>query len=220
MPVHDWTRVDAGLFHAFHQRWISSLCDALNGGVLPLKYFALPEQDVRGPIPGAFELSPESHEESTTYAARADVITVQHRHRDVVAVIEIVSPGNKASRAELRAFVQKSADFIHHGVHLLVIDFFPPNRWDPQGIHKAIWDEAEMGFADEEFKLPVDKRLTVVSYDAGPPRDAYLEPIGVGQSLLDMPLFLQPDVYVPTPLEATYQTTWSVFPKALKGLLE
>ena len=21
MPVHDWTRVDAGLFHAFHQGW-------------------------------------------------------------------------------------------------------------------------------------------------------------------------------------------------------
>ena len=30
MPVHDWTRVDAGLFHAFHHRWIDALCDALN----------------------------------------------------------------------------------------------------------------------------------------------------------------------------------------------
>lgn len=25
MPVHDWTRVDAGLFHAFHQQWISNV---------------------------------------------------------------------------------------------------------------------------------------------------------------------------------------------------
>src|SRR5437870_3974268 len=120
MPVHDWTRVDAGLFHAFHQRWISSLSDALNGGLLPADYFALPEQNVRGPIPDVLTLKlasdgredsggglavaespPRVHlvrrSESSLYAAKADLITVRHRHGDVVAVIEIVSPGNKGS---------------------------------------------------------------------------------------------------------------------------
>ena len=24
MPVHDWTRVDAGLFHDFHQGWTAA----------------------------------------------------------------------------------------------------------------------------------------------------------------------------------------------------
>lgn len=43
MPIHDWARVDAGLFHAFHQSWIVSLCNALNAGALPVDYFALPE---------------------------------------------------------------------------------------------------------------------------------------------------------------------------------
>jgi hypothetical protein len=32
MPVHNWTRAQAGDFHHFHQRWISALTDALNGG--------------------------------------------------------------------------------------------------------------------------------------------------------------------------------------------
>jgi hypothetical protein len=32
-----------------------------------------------------------------------------------------------------------------------------------------------------------------------------------------VPIFLKPEIYVPGPLEATYQTTWSVFPAALKG---
>jgi hypothetical protein len=32
VPIHDWTRVDAGLFHAFHLSWIVKLCDALNSG--------------------------------------------------------------------------------------------------------------------------------------------------------------------------------------------
>src|SRR5947209_5540892 len=127
MPVHDWTRVDAGLFHAFHQQWISALCVALNSGGLPPEYFALPEQNIRGPIPDVLtlRLAPAAENESKgglavatepprtrlvrrseedIYAAKADRITVRHRHGDVVAVIEIVSPGNKGSRAEFRTF--------------------------------------------------------------------------------------------------------------------
>ncbi len=35
MPLHDWTRVDAGIFHDFHQAWNAQLRGALNGGLLP-----------------------------------------------------------------------------------------------------------------------------------------------------------------------------------------
>jgi hypothetical protein len=49
MPVHDWTRVDAGIFHAFHHDWITEIGGALNGGLLPAGYYALPEQ-VAGPL--------------------------------------------------------------------------------------------------------------------------------------------------------------------------
>jgi hypothetical protein len=44
MPIHDWTRVDAGTFHAFHTRWISEIMGALNEGLLPEGYYALAEQ--------------------------------------------------------------------------------------------------------------------------------------------------------------------------------
>jgi hypothetical protein len=239
MPVHDWTRVDAGLFHAFHQQCISTLCVALNGGVLPSEYFALPEQNFRGPIPDilTLRLAPGAEEESDgglavgtapprtrfvrrseadIYAAKADLITVRHRHGDVVAVVEIVSPGNKGSRSEFRAFVEKSAALVRQDVHLLVIDLFPPSPRDPRGIHKAIWDE----FLEEDFEPPPEKPLILASYDAGPPRVAYVESIAVGDLLPSMPLFLKPETYVPAPLEETYQTTWNVFPKALKGLLQ
>ena len=56
--------------------------------------------------------------------------------------------------------------------------------------------------------------------DAGPPRVAYVNFLAVNDALPEMPLFLKPEFYVPAPLEATYQTTWAVFPAALKGLLE
>jgi hypothetical protein len=44
MPVHDWTRVDAGTFHAFHTLWIGELMKALNAGLLPRGYYAMAEQ--------------------------------------------------------------------------------------------------------------------------------------------------------------------------------
>ena len=241
MPIHDWTRVDAGLFHHFHQRWSSAFCDALNAGGLPHEYFALLEQNIHGPIADvlSLKLAPTAdlpkngaapiavmtapprarlvrRNEVDSYAERANRITVRHRHGDVVAVVEIVSPGNKSSRNEFRAFVQKSADLIRQGVHLLVIDLFPPSSRDPQGIHKAIWDE----FIEEEFEPPPGKPLTLAAYDAGPVRVAYVESVAVGDDLPDMPLFLKPEWYVPAPLQATYQATWELFPTALKGLLE
>jgi hypothetical protein len=203
MPVHDWTRVDAGLFHDFHQSWTVALRNALNTGGLPRDYFALVEQRIRGPVPDV-------------YTGKANRITVRHRHGDVVAVIEIVSPGNKASRSEFRYFVEKTADLIRQGIHLLVVDLFPPGPRDPQGLPKAIWDE----FQDEDFGLPPDKPLTLAAYDAGPPRVAYVEPIAVGDRLPAMPLFLKPEFYVPAPLEQTYQATWDTSPAVFKDLLE
>ena len=44
MPVHDWTRVDAGTFHGFHTAWITHLSEALNEGLLPPGNYALAEQ--------------------------------------------------------------------------------------------------------------------------------------------------------------------------------
>ncbi len=216
MPIHDWTRVDAGLFHHFHQQWATYVCNALNSGKLPPDYFALVEQNIRGPIAERVPRTRLTRRlELDSYLRKASSVTVRHRHGDVVAVLEIISPGNKASRAEFQVLVQKSATLLRQGVHLLVIDLFPPGKRDPQGIHKAIWDE----FEEQELELPADKPLTLVAYDAGPECVAYVEFVGVGDSLPEMPLFLRPEFYVPTPLEDTYQTAWAMFPAALQGLL-
>jgi len=241
MPVHDWTRVDAGLFHDFLQSWTVRLRDALNAGVLPPDHFALVEQKIPDKEPDvlALRLSVDADEFDTEggglavatspprtrltrrsevnyYAAKANRITVRHRHGDVVGIIEFVSPGNKSSKAEFRAFVEKSAALIRAKVHLLVIDLFPPSMRDPKGIHKAIWDE----FKEEAFSFPAGKSMTLASYDAGPPQVAYVENMGIGDAIPDMPIFLRPERYVLTPLESTYQAAWNTFPKALQGLLQ
>ncbi len=241
MPIHDWTRVDAGLFHHFHERWISALCDALNGGQLPAGYVALADQVTGGPIPDVLTLQhrppagdrPEAtgglavathpprarfvvESEEDAYARRANRVRIQHRHGEVVAVIEVLSPGNKNSRHGLRAFVTKASDLIWQGVNLLVVDLFPPSERDPQGIHKAIWDE----ISERPFELPPDKPLTVAAYQATPIKKAYVEPVAVGDELPSLPIFLAEGLYVPAPLEPTYRTSWAVFPADFKGLLE
>ena len=47
MPVHDWTRIESGICHHFHGRWIFAIADALNVGGLPKGYYAFAEQTMR-----------------------------------------------------------------------------------------------------------------------------------------------------------------------------
>src|SRR5262249_23220361 len=56
MPIHDWTRVYAGIFHDFHHEWITTIKQALNQGVLPPDYYALAEQVSGGLHPDVLTL--------------------------------------------------------------------------------------------------------------------------------------------------------------------
>ena len=218
MPIHDWSRKPAGLFHHFHQQWAGAICDSLNAGRLPEGFYALLEQHSAGVEPDILALEREpragrSHtprggiavadappptrfvtqaSEEDIYASKADRIAIYHPLGDVVAIIELVSPGNKNSRHSIRSFVEKTLDFLSQGVNVLIIDLFPPNKRDPQGIHKVIWDEIK----DEPFELPADKQLTLVAYSAGVPKKAYVDPVAVGDLLPDMPVFLDSATYI------------------------
>src|SRR5262249_539819 len=60
MPIHDWSHVDANVFHHFHQRWTIAICDALNAGLLPPGYSALVEQHTGGLVPDVLALERRS----------------------------------------------------------------------------------------------------------------------------------------------------------------
>ncbi len=238
MPVHNWSRIRAGTFHYFHQRWIQSIGDALNNGGLPPGYFAMSEQRADGPEPDVLTLKGDTPEtepggvsvadapprtrvmsvatDAAVYARRADRITVNLNDGEVVAVIEIVSGGNKESANALRQFTRKAVRLLRSGIHLLVIDLHPPSRRDPRGIHPVIWER----FNGEPYSLPPDQPFTLASYCAGSAPAAYVENVGVGGVLPDMPLFLTEDRYVPCPLERTYLETWNVFPQHLRTRIE
>jgi len=243
MPVHNRVRAPSGYFRHFHQQWTGSICNALNGGLLPRGFFALVEQredagavpdvlalqrqlgfgeppDMRGGLavavapPKARFISRATDED--VFAARANRVVVRESRGKIVSVIEIVSPGNKSSRHALRTVVDKAVGLLGQGINLLVIDLLPPSTRDPQGLHKPIWDEIR----EEPFELPVDKPLTLAAYSVGPPKTAYVEPVAVGDVLPAMPAFLGSELYVLVPLEQTYEATWAACPEEFKEAVE
>jgi hypothetical protein len=239
MPMHDWTAVDSGTYHHFHQDWTIELCRRLNAGVLPAGYFAMADQRVGEPEPDVTALQrtspvppvgsgglavldtpPRTMLRATTsrlkYARKANRISVRHRLGRVVAVIGIVSPGNKDSENAVAAFSRKAVAYLRQNVHFLMVDPFPPTARDPQGLHNVIWE----AISEEQFEPPpADKPLAASAFDAGEELTAYVEPLAVGDGLPDMPLFLEPGVYVPCPLEAAYATSWATLPAELRDLL-
>lgn len=225
MPLHEWTHVGPGVFHHFHHEWISAISSSLSRRILPRGYYALVE-DVGGL--GRDLLAPELPErdgsgvhalrqpEADQYAAKANAVVIRHASgHEVVAMVEIISPGNKNTRHGLRSFLDKAEEVLRGGTHLLLIDLFPPGSFDSQGIHKAVWDR----LMENDFALPADKPLTLAAYTGGPVQESFVEPVSVGQPLPDMPLFLTPDRYVEVPLERTYQEAWEDVPEFWRDVL-
>ena len=232
----------SGLFHHFHQDWSIELARTLNRGLLPSNLSALVEQraGVKEPDVLAIEdygalddremslLEANAGRVATMeapatrivqrsadeiYADRANRIVIRHHLGRIVAIIEIVSPGNKDKRSAIRNFVEKTVDFIQAGVHVLIVDLFPPTVRDPKGLHKLIWDEIE----DQPFELPPGLDRLLMSYQAGREKVAYIEPLAIGDTMPDMPLFLTPNLHVKVPLETTYGATWNVLPVQLRS---
>jgi hypothetical protein len=238
MPIHDWTRVSAGTFHDFHQGWTIEIRNRLNSGILPGGYYAMADQRVSGPEPDIITLrlrSPEpkgglvvaktppriqfaAHVENETalYARKANRIVIHHELGRVVAMIEVVSPGNKDSKYAVASFIARAVDFIRNGIHFLMIDLFPFGPRDSQGIAPAIWDDLVGGSLGSR---PADRLLTVAAYDAGNEFTAYVDALAVGDPLPEAPLFLAPGWYVNAPLEETYTASWGVTPKPIRDLV-
>ncbi len=160
-------------------------------------------------------------EERAIYAAKANHLVIRHQSNDrVVAILEIVSPGNKSSQKALDQFLQKAAAALWEGVHLLVIDLIAPTPRDPEGIHGAIWHE--LG-GETEYHRPRNKPLTAASYSAftgEAPIEAFVEPIAVGDVLPTMPLFLARGRHVRVPLEPSYMEAVSKIPARARKPLE
>jgi hypothetical protein len=190
MPMHDWTRVSAGTFHDFHYSWVLEIKRALKRGLLPEGYYVMAEQQ--------------------------RTLVIRHTSNDrIVAMIEVLSPGNKSTRHAIRAFLDKTIAALDGGVHLLLVDVHPPGPRDPNGIYGAIMNE----IGTEDYALGGERPLTAVAYTAGEVVGAFATHFAVGEAVPEMPLFLTRENYVLAPLEAAYMAAWEDVPSQYQELL-
>jgi hypothetical protein len=244
MPVHDWTKVEAGTYHAFHTAWITHLKEGMNNGLLPSAYYALSEQhlgrrssDFLAPHVSDFPASsPASSREGAVlvdevpprvrrkliaepraaYRGLRRTLTIRsvEGHR-IVALVEILSPGNKDRAASIDEFVGKVDSALRAGIHVLIVDLFGPSPFDLQGIHGAVWAL----YDSDAYQFPQAEPLTLVSYEAGLTPEAYVEHLALGQPLPEMPLFLDVGAYINVPLEPTYNEAFRGMPALYRSLL-
>ena len=245
MPVHDWQRVSAGMFHHFHCSWITHLGESLNDGRLPEGYYAMTEQHAGQTLPDILTLQASCHSsieddpgavavklkppqiarrvvanEATQYRLLRRTLAIRHssNHR-VVALLEIVSPANKDRPGSVTDFVEKVCSALKQGIHVLMIDLFPAGPHDLERMHGEISYVA--GLEDENQQpLPSDKPLTLASYISRRMPEGYVEPLAMDDQMPDMPLFLDPDFYVPVPLEMTYQQAYRGVPSVWRDVLD
>lgn len=127
--------------------------------------------------------------EALLQAARRRQLVIRHVTGDrIVAIVEIVSPGNKERQSMLDSFVDKAVAALDAGYQLLILDLFPPSRFDPGGIHGAVWSR----MSERDYLPPDDKPLTLAAYTSGEIPAAYVEPIAVGMELPEMQCFSTP----------------------------
>jgi hypothetical protein len=134
MPIHDWSRDSAGIFHDFHHDWTIEIRRTQNRGILPPGYYAMADQRVSGPeadiialqLPGpepsggllVAETPPRIKEaarfptEAALYARRANRIAI---HSQSFAVIASVSSFLLAGSAT-RAGVQINSQSFGHAI--------------------------------------------------------------------------------------------------------
>src|SRR5437016_14020034 len=214
MSVHDWTRVSDGTFYDFHYSWVLEIKRALKRGLLPKGYYVMAEQiggdlgapdvltlqaaaakpEPEGSLSGTATLTespPVVHARATiardSYARMQRTVVIRHTSDDrIVAMIEIISAGNKSSRHAMRSFLDKAVAALDSGVHLLLVDVYPPGPRDPHGSHRAILNE----IGSEEYTLGKDRPLTAVAYIGGAVVEAFVEHFAVGEPIPQMPLFL------------------------------
>ena len=224
MPIHNWGKTSHSHFHSFlHHGWVWQIMKYLNKSALPTGYLAVAEKNV-GPYIADVVTTQEDDVESynsfpsltptlvvaaPTFTTVGKCISIYDREKaKIVAVIEIVSPGNKNAREKVDTFVEKSVNYLASGIHYLIIDVLPATRLIDNFVNKIL-------VQIDGGEIHQTKELYAASFQCLDPRlQLYVEEFNVGDVLPKVPVFLQKE-YVLVDLEATYSATLEDLPDSV-----
>ena len=246
MQIHDWTKIFAGAFHDFHQSWVVEIRNQLNAGLLPDGFYAAAEQVTGKKSPdvvtleewqpkgddGGSDISPDGGTlivkappkvryefecELRHYSRKADRIAIRHiSDNRVVAIIEVISPGNKHNQQAMQQLRDKVYALIDNDIQLLLINLIPPGNFDPDGLPRALSIVSD----DIVPAVTSEEPLSLLALQVKPVIRGYVELCRAGGTLPDMPLFLSSESYVNLPLAESYEAAFRGVPKPWKQILE
>lgn len=130
------------------------------------------------------------------------------RARTLVAVVELISPGNKDRPETRRAFLDKCAAYLREGISVVLVDVVTSRQ---HNFHAALM---ELFHGPDEALRAVTSELYAVAYrvvvaDTAISQTTHLEmwaeSLAVGAPLPTMPLWLTPSLCMPLELEAAYR---------------
>ncbi len=215
---------------SMHSLWSGEIVAALNGSLLPERYYAETEVHIGGRI--EVDVATLEHDErgaalprngpggTLTLEAWAppvpalvipsvfpDEIEVQVRGGDaganLVAAIELVSPGHKDRPETRRAFAAKCAAYLHEGVGLVIVDVVTDRL---ANLHDTLMRLMDL---PEAFLFPAQPSIYVAAYrpirrETGDQIECWPTALVVGEPLPTVPLALLNGPTLPLDLEATY----------------
>lgn len=121
----------------------------------------------------------------------------------VLAVVELVSKGNKKEADEREQFAAKCLSYLGKGIGLVVIDIVTDSHFN---LHNEL---VRVAGHDDAFRMPDDQWLYVTAYRPVSRKkvdliDLWRWPLAVGEALPAVPLALKSYGCVRLDLEATY----------------
>ena len=212
-------------WESLHSAWANALCQQLNQGPLPPRYFA--EVHVR--LGTLVEVDLGTFDEHAAVADGAGeggvatwapprptrVVPLDFGHPDLfevrvhtdqegprlVAVVELVSPANKDRPGHRHLFAAKCDSLLQQGIGLVVVDVVTERSGN---LHAALLDLLEV---PPEVTPPPD--LYAGAYRSVAAGEAlrleyWLEGLAVGSPLPTLPLWIGPDLCLPLELEQAY----------------
>jgi len=248
MPIHDWSRGDAGILHDVHLGWIDGLRAVLNRELLPDPFYALAEPVLGGIVPDVLTLrSPSPIPEPAIVPRLLD----DEAERPVTAATLVMQdlPSAEVYGALARHIVVK--DSLRDDAVVAVVEIVSrANKTSRDDRDRMVWKTVGLlrskihvvlvdvqpptspvprGFHDliceahgeVPAPLPESHPLQTVSYQVleDGTRRSHVVPLRMGDRLPDMPVFLTSHRYVRIPLEETYMTAFDNLPRKFREVL-
>lgn len=218
MPLHDWTDRDG--FEGLHGLWMAELVRSLKAtlppgyraviGTTPVGLVGLetakPDVSVRNgtgqPAATSGRAIPQPDAELAVAVLEEDPTVRVVKNGQLVAAIELVSPGNKDRPSARGYYAGRYTNYLRGGIHLMVVDV----HRRPLGFGFPALIATSLG-----EPLPAPPAPSVVSYRVGPAAaiggrmlEIWERPLAAGEPLPEMPLPLTYDDAVLVDLEGTY----------------